>query len=703
MTRLQVDGRFFRLGGERIFLRLVTYGPFPPETAPDHERDFARIAEAGFHGIRLYQWADRELLDAAESHGLHVFAGHQWPDATLFLGESVSTFEQARVALECRLAELGSHPALAGVFVANEIPSDLVRWMGPAVVLHAVERLIAAGRKLAPQCLWAYSNYPSTEYLEPGNADFTAMNVYLEQERDFRAYLQRLHHVAGDRPVVISEFGLDSRRNGPERQAETIGWGIRAARALGTAGMTLYAWSDHWWNAGAEVEDWDFGLVDRQGREKPALAAATRAWHEPDPAPPATAFSVIVCCRNGRDRIGACLCSLMQLRGEPPEILVVDDGSTDGTGDMVARDFPGVRLLRTEAAGLSAARNAGAAAATRPLLAFTDDDCEADPDWLVELAAGLADGWDAVGGPNLAPPPADLAAAVITAAPGAASHVMLDDHEAEHVPGCNLALRREAYFEIGGFDRRFRTAGDDVDFCWRLRDAGMRIGFAPNAVVWHHRRQTIAGFLRQQNGYGKAEKLLRRKHPDRFSPSGDAMWRGVIYSGAPVRAEGDPVIYHGPMGLAGYQGLITRMQPLRPLAAPYDTVRARALLQVLTWLAPRLRSWALMRRFRGPVPPPGPEHPAPTTEFSRVSRASREAVLAALIEDGWHPAGATEGWDLEKDGIALAVARERFELGEGRLWFRFWGAVPPGFDPSWQKRIGSPASAAASKSGGVEH
>ena len=147
----------------------------------------------------------------------------------------------ARAALQRGLLEVGGHPALAAVYVGNEVPADLVRWMGPLPVRRAIEGLIALGRQVAPHLMFAYANYPSTEYLEPENADFTAFNVYLEDESALRSYIKRLHHIAGDRPLVIAEFGLDSRRNGPQQQAATLAWGLRAAADLTTAGMTVFA------------------------------------------------------------------------------------------------------------------------------------------------------------------------------------------------------------------------------------------------------------------------------------------------------------------------------------------------------------------------------------------------------------------------------------------------------------------------------
>ena len=83
--------------------------------------------------------------------------------------------------------------------------------------------------------------------------------------------------------------------------------------------------------------------------------------------------------------------------------------------------------------------------------------------------------------------------------------MLLDDVEAEHIPGCNMAFRREALEEIGGFDPVYRAAGDDVDVCWRLQKLGHRIGWSPAAMVWHFRRNTVKDYLNQQRGYGKAE------------------------------------------------------------------------------------------------------------------------------------------------------------------------------------------------------
>ena len=131
---------------------------------------------------------------------------------------------------------------------------------------------------------------------------------------------------------------------------------------------------------------------------------------------------------------------------------------------------------------------------------------------------------------------------------------MVDDRRAEHVPGCNMAFRRDRLLSIGGFDPRFRVAGDDVDICWRFLDAGLSIGYSPAALVWHKRRNTIRAYFKQQGGYGRSESMLHQKHPQRFNALGCARWKGIIYGeGAVGLPEVDPKVHYGQFGLGLFQ------------------------------------------------------------------------------------------------------------------------------------------------------
>src|SRR5205823_7842505 len=205
--------------------------------------------------------------------------------------------------------------------------------------------------------------------------------------------------------------------------------------------------------------------------------------------------------------------------------------------------------------GLSVARNAGLAAAGGEIVAYLDADARCHPEWPYHLALSLEDpNVVATGGPNLPVPGAGLVERAVAASPGGPVHVLVADDRAEHVPGCNMAFRRQALEEVGGFQPAYTATGDDVDVCWKLLDAGYEIGFAPAAQVWHHRRSTIGGYLRQQRGYGRAERMVAGAHPHRFNRLGQARWQGFIYGGnRALRTLLRPVIYHGWSGEAPFQ------------------------------------------------------------------------------------------------------------------------------------------------------
>ena len=284
-----------------------------------------------------------------------------------------------------------------------------------------------------------------------------------------------------------------------------------------------------------------------------------KRWYASDGLPALHEYpkvSVVICAYNAEATMAACLDSLRALRYPATEVVVVDDGSTDRTGAIADR-YEGFHVIHQENKGLSAARNVGMAASTGEIVAYTDSDCVVDPDWLHYLVATfLSSGLPAVGGPNLPPPEDSFVASCVAASPGGPLEVLLDDEEAEHIPGCNMAFRREALEEIGGFDPVYRAAGDDVDVCWRLQKLGYRIGWSPAAMVWHFRRNTVKAYIGQQRGYGKAEALLYFRHPHRFNALGYARWRGRIYGGvSSILSLARPVVYGGVYGRGLFQTL----------------------------------------------------------------------------------------------------------------------------------------------------
>ena len=561
--RPRVAGKFLYLGNEKLWVRGVTYGTFRPDANGDEypalalvERDFAQMAANGLNAVRTYTTPPRWLLDIAQLHGLRVMVGLAGERYVGFLIDKKGA-PDIEALVRSKVRTCAGHPALLCYAIGNEIPAPLVRWLGRRRVEGYLERLYWAVKDEDPDGLVTYVSYPTTEYLQLPFLELVCFNVYLESQGRYETYLARLQNLTGDRPLLMSEIGLDSLRHGEETQAHVLDWQIRTAFATGCAGAFVYAWTDEWYRGGAEVDDWAFGLTGRERCPKPALAAVCKAFAAA-PFPSGARWpriSVVVCTYNGSRTIRDCLEGLLRLEYPNFEVIVVNDGSTDTTADIVEQY--GFRLISTKNYGLSCARNTGLKAATGEIVAYLDDDAYPDPHWLTYLAATFMHTIHAgVGGPNLPPPGDGPIAECIANAPGGPVHVLLSDQEAEHIPGCNMAFRKAALQAIRGFDPQFRIAGDDVDVCWQLQQKGWTLGFNPAAIVWHHRRNSVRAYWKQQLNYGKAEALLERKWPEKYNTAGHLTWAGRVYGNGHWHLLGrSGRIYHGTWGRAPFQSL----------------------------------------------------------------------------------------------------------------------------------------------------
>ena len=573
-TTLRVQGKFLELDGKRFLVRGVAYGTFAPDANGEQfpplagiDHDFALMAAAGLNTVRTYTAPSEALLDTAARHGLRVMVGIPWAQHIAFLDDAALTRE-VRQTVAAAARRVAAHPATLMIAVGNEIPPAVVRWHGHARIERFLRQLYDDVKAVAPGTPVAYVNFPPTEHLDVSCFDVCAFNVYLHREADLRAYLGRLQHIAGTKPLLLAEAGADSIRQGLDGQAAITAMHLRAAFAEGAAGAVAFSWTDQWWRGGHTVEDWAFGLVDAERRPKPALAAVSAAFaaapfSEDERAswPP---VSVVVCAFNASDTIHDCLTSLEALTYPRVETIVVDDGSRDDTA-AIAATFAGVRVISIPNGGLSAARNVGLAHATGEIVAYTDADVRVDADWLTYLVQPMLHSVVAgSGGPNVVPVDDPWVAQCVARAPGGPTHVLLDDRVAEHVPGCNMAFRREALTAIDGFNPVYLRAGDDVDVCWRLQAKGLTIGFAPSALVWHHHRPTVKGYWRQQVGYGEGETWLDAHHPEKFV-RGQMLWRGRIYSPLPfVRALSGRRVNTGVWGTAAFPSVYsTDCHPLK--------------------------------------------------------------------------------------------------------------------------------------------
>jgi glycosyltransferase involved in cell wall biosynthesis len=573
--RITARSKFLFAGEHKFYLQGVAYGPFRPATpdgpflpTPEQaERDFKLIADAGLNTLRLYHSPPAWFLDLAWQYNLRVITTIPWPLRGLFLDDKKITAQIRKNARTAARTHAG-HPAVLGFYVDNEMAPDLARWYGPRRVEEFLNSLIAIVKEEDPGALTSYAGYPPTEYLTPWQADFYSYNVYLHDREKFGAYLARLQNIAGDKPLVIGEFGMDTLRHSEEEQAALIASHYEEIFRGGLAGTTLFAWTDEWFTGGQDITDWAFGLVTRDRTPKKSYAVVKQKTIRPGeticdkyPIPNAPKVSIIVCSYNGAPTLRGCMEALEKTKYPHYQIILVDDGSKDNTQEIM-KDFPNVLNIKQPNQGLSAARNNGYRAANGQIIAYTDSDCMPDEDWIYHITQTLLkSGFAAAGGPNISPPAINWIQAAVAAAPGSPSHVLLNDTEAEHVPGCNIACHRWALDLINGFDTRYRKAGDDVDLCWRLMQQGHKIAFSPAAIIWHHRRFTVNAYFNQQKGYGESEALLRYKHLNLFDKTGTAHWKGTIY-GTPLTDNtwDHPIIYHGTFALGLFQTLYRRPQ-----------------------------------------------------------------------------------------------------------------------------------------------
>jgi len=561
MGRLVARGKYLFDGERKFFARGVSYGPFPEnsrgERYPEPDSvagDFALMNRMGVNVVRCYVPPPPWLLEEAIRHNLRLMVGIPWPFHMAFL-DSREMAADIRNSIRKGVESLRQYgDAILAYSLGNEIRADIARWHGPRAVSTFLRELYDIGKQADPAGLFTYSNYPTTEYLDLSFLDFVCFNVYLHREEDFRRYLTHLMAATGERPLMLSETGMDTIREGEEHQAELLAWQARAAFELGLSGFIVFAFTDEWHTGGVEIADWAFGLVKKDRTPKRAFEAVGEVFRGalPPALKVAPKASVIVPAYNSATTLGACLESLKTLHYPDYETIVIDDGSTDATVQIV--EASQTRLIRGEHRGLGAARNAGIEAASGEIVAFIDADARADADWLYHLVEAITRrGAAAAGGPNFAPDDGDAALAI---APGIPREVRGEGDQLTQLCGCNMAITKAALREVGGFDPSFLAAGDDVDLSWRLADlpAERRAPLisAPGAVVIHQRRATFGDYLRQQRGYGAGEGLLYKKYPLR------TVERIGMYGGAGSwlsALSGGPRVYHGAFGRGLFQSV----------------------------------------------------------------------------------------------------------------------------------------------------
>jgi hypothetical protein len=282
----RTDGKFFTVGADAFAFRGVCYGTFRPRDLggsrfPPHalvRDDVARMADAGFTVVRTYTAPPDDVLDAVGSVGMRALAGVFYPDWRYLLG--ASRRDASRLASEARGVVRKAARRFAGddrVFaltLGNEIPADVVRWYGVDALGSVLNDLVDVVHQEDPDRLVTYANYPSAEYLPLPDLDFLTFNVFLDRHEDLRSYLNRLHQLAGDRPLVLGELGAhvaDGRAPSRRRPISSTtnspsSWSAASPGPACSAGPTSGGWATQPSTDGASGSPVKIARRDRRWR-----------------------------------------------------------------------------------------------------------------------------------------------------------------------------------------------------------------------------------------------------------------------------------------------------------------------------------------------------------------------------------------------------------------------------------------------------
>ena len=256
---------------------------------------------------------------------------------------------------------------------------------------------------------------------------------------------------------------------------------------------------------------------------------------------------VIILNWNGREVLGPCLDSLVRVTDPPLEIIVVDNGSTDSSPDIVREKYHGVELIENGRNLLFAAgNNVGIEAALRrgaELILLLNNDTEVDPSFAAEMLGAFDDPAVGIAGPKIYyhddPERIWYGGGGFNRLTGVPFHYGLRRMEGSFsdkpgrtgwVTGCTLMARREVLEQTGGLDPSYTIYCEDVDLCLRAAEAGWALRYVPSAKVWHKVSSSSGGGMtpfKLENRIASTWKLFARHRP--------LWWRMLLF---PVHAAG---------------------------------------------------------------------------------------------------------------------------------------------------------------------
>jgi cellulose synthase/poly-beta-1,6-N-acetylglucosamine synthase-like glycosyltransferase len=240
-----------------------------------------------------------------------------------------------------------------------------------------------------------------------------------------------------------------------------------------------------------------------------------------DDRPPS--ISVVIPAYNASATIDECLQALQgqSVPHSEYEVIVVDDGSTDATGNIASRH--GALVFRQANCGPAGARNKGIALARGATVLFTDADCAPAPNWIAEMTAPLADaGIAGVKGVYRTRQRNLLARFVQIEYEDRYDHTARQKY-VDFIDTYAAAYRRDVLLAIGGFDPDIRV-DEDQELSFRLAEAGHKMVFNPQAIVYHHHSASWRKYLRRKYSFGYWKTLVLRLHPGKAWRDSHTPW-----------------------------------------------------------------------------------------------------------------------------------------------------------------------------------
>jgi len=223
--------------------------------------------------------------------------------------------------------------------------------------------------------------------------------------------------------------------------------------------------------------------------------------------------SVIAPVFNAEKTIRECVDSLLKQKFPGKyEIIVVDDGSTDGTAKKV-RGIKGVKLIRQKNSGPAAARNNGARNARHEIIVFIDGDCEAEKNWLEEMARPFKNKKVAGVQGAYRTKQKEFVARFAQAEIEYRYKKMLSSNNIDWIGSYSAAYRKNIFLKEQGFSREFlKASGEDPDLSYKLSEKGYALKFNPNAIVYHSHPSSLGDYLRKKYVHAFWRVLLYKKH-----------------------------------------------------------------------------------------------------------------------------------------------------------------------------------------------